>query len=62
MNISERNVMDWMVFPRPISSAKIQFFLQRIRSLSNSLPTQKITDVSYNSDSDLSESFTILQQ
>lgn len=27
-NISERNVMDWMVFPRPISSAKMQFFLQ----------------------------------
>lgn len=48
-NISERNVMDWMVFPRPISSAKIQFFLQRIRSMSNSLPTQKITEVSYNS-------------
>lgn len=26
-NISYRNVMDWMVFPRPISSARIQFFL-----------------------------------
>lgn len=47
-NISERNVMDWMVFPRPISSAKIQFFLQRVRSMSNSLPIQEIKEVSVN--------------
>lgn len=27
--ISERKVIDWIVFPSPISSARMQFFLQR---------------------------------
>jgi hypothetical protein len=47
-NISERNVMDWIVFPRPISSAKIQFFLQRVRNIGNSSPILESYKVSYN--------------